>query len=170
MILEEALGIGCKGTKETFLVLKLMPISREADYAIRVILELAGRPSGAVVRRQEIAEQQGVPRPMLGKVVKVLNRAGLVRTLRGAGGGVSLGHPAQEITLRAAIEAVDGPILLNRCLLGPGVCPRDTWCRVHPILARLQAGLRQELDGITMAALAVRGGQRSPDLGGSASC
>lgn len=141
----------------------MTPISREADYAIRVILELASRPPGAVVHRQEIAERQGVPRPTLAKVVKVLNRAGLVQTFRGAGGGVSLGRPARDITLRDAIEAVDGPILLNRCLLGSGTCPRDTFCPVHPILARLQAGLRQELEAVTMAALAVGEFERSPD-------
>ena len=131
-----------------------MRLTRQGDYAVRVVVDLASRPDGAVVPRARIQERQDVPAAYLAKIVQALARAGLVRTHPGARGGVALGRAPAEITLRDVIEAVEGPIHLNRCVAHPGACPRDRFCSVHPVWLRLQALVTRELDAVTIAALA----------------
>ncbi|MEK6529950.1 MAG: Rrf2 family transcriptional regulator, partial [candidate division NC10 bacterium] len=95
----------------------------------------------------------GVPRAYLSKIIQALARVGLVRTQRGTRGGIALLEEPQAITLRQVIEAVEGPIYLNRCLVRPGLCPRDRFCPVHPVWARIQAIVTQELDSVRVGDL-----------------
>jgi len=131
-----------------------MRLTRQGDYAVRVVVDLASRPPGAVVPRSLIRERQNLPAAYLAKIVQALARAGFVRTRPGARGGVSLNVAPGRLTLRQVIEAVEGPIELNRCVAGPGACERDRFCPVHPVWLRLQALLTRELDAVTIAALA----------------
>ncbi len=131
-----------------------MQLTQKGDYAVRVMLDLAAQPPGASVRTMELGRRTGVPRAYLAKVIQALARAGLIRTRRGALGGVSLLENPDAVTLRRVVEAVEGPIYLNRCLVRPGLCPRDRTCRAHPVWERVQQVLLRELDGVTIAALA----------------
>jgi Rrf2 family protein len=92
-----------------------MEISRRTDYGVRLILDLAGLADGKRASTQEIAERQNIPAPFLAKIISQLSLSGLVNTHRGAGGGVMLARPAGEINLLQVIEALDGPVRLNRC-------------------------------------------------------
>jgi Rrf2 family protein len=80
--------------------------------------------------------------------------AGLVTTYRGAGGGVSLSRPSAQISLLHVIEALEGPIQLNRCLIEPDRCPRNEHCPVHDIWAQAQTDLTTLLDATTFDKLA----------------
>lgn len=131
-----------------------MRLSREGDYAVRIMAHLVSVPAGALVPRRFIQTAQSVPSAFLAKIVQALARARLVVTSRGAGGGVRLARRPEEVTLRQVIEAVEGPLFLNRCLVHPGACPRDRFCTVHPVWHRLQDVLLRELEAVTMAALA----------------
>ena len=131
-----------------------MQLTRAGDYAVRVMIHLAAAPWGSVVRRGQIQERQGVPPAHLAKIIQALGRAKLVRTFRGAGGGVALAVRPEEVNLRQVIEAVEGPIFLNRCLVRAGACPRDVFCTAHPEWRRIQEVLMRELDAVTMASLA----------------
>ncbi len=131
-----------------------MRLTRQGDYAVRVMVDLAAQAGDMAVRREQIQVRQDVPAAYLAKIVQALARAGLVRTRPGAHGGVTLNAPAEQVTLLRVIEAVEGPIRLNRCVEAPGACPRDRFCAVHPVWMRLQALVTRELDGITIAALA----------------
>ncbi len=118
-----------------------MEISRRTDYGVRVIMDLATLPESGRASTQEIAERQNIPAPFLAKIVSRLSLSGLVITHRGAGGGVSLARPASEISLLQVIEALDGPVQLNRCVIEPSACPRDSHCPVHHIWAKAQLEL-----------------------------
>jgi Rrf2 family protein len=131
-----------------------MHITREGDYAVRVVVDLAGHPPGTTVRTAELSRSTGVPKPYLAKVVQALVRAHLVGTRQGPAGGVFLLPDPATITLRAIVEAIEGRIYLNRCLRQPGECARDVFCTVHPVWARIQALLLRELDGVTARDLA----------------
>jgi len=131
-----------------------MEISRRTDYGVRLILDLAGLPDGERASTQEIAERQDIPAPFLAKIISQLSLSGLVNTHRGAGGGVRLARPASEINLLQVIEALDGPVRLNRCVLDPGVCPRDQICPVHRVWARAQEHLVTALNDTTFDVLA----------------
>jgi Rrf2 family protein len=130
-----------------------MRLTRQGDYAVRVMVDLAVYGDDAPVPRARIHERQDVPPAYLAKIIQMLVRAGLVRTQAGARGGVSLALPADQVTLRQVIEAAEGPIHLNRCVVEPGACPRDRFCTVHPVWARLQGIITRELDAVTLASL-----------------
>lgn len=131
-----------------------MELTREGDYAVRVVVDLASRPRGDVVRTDGLSHSTGIPRAYLAKIIQILSRGGFVQTRQGPNGGVSLLKDPATITLRQMVEAVEGPIYLNRCLLRPGECPRDSFCPVHPVWARIQAVFIRELDAVTAKDLA----------------
>lgn len=135
------------------------------DYAVRIAVDLAERP-GRVVRTRDLSRRTGVPVPYLRKLVQALGRAGLVHTRPGGRGGVALGSPPHTVTLRQVIEAVEGPVYLNRCVARPGWCPRDAFCPVHPVWHRLQAAFCRELDAVRLSALVAS----PPDPGEERAC
>ncbi len=138
-----------------------MEISRRTDYGVRVILDLAAVSGNGRASTQEIASRQNIPGPFLAKIVSQLSLAGLVTTHRGAGGGVSLARPPSEISLLQVIEALEGPIRLNRCVIEPSQCPRDDVCPIHPIWAKAQVELTSLLQFTTFDEL-VDAAQKSP--------
>ena len=131
-----------------------MEISRRTDYGVRVILDLAVQPENQRTSTQDIAKRQNIPAPFLAKIISQLAMSGLVTTYRGAGGGVSLAVPASEISLLHVIEALDGPVRLNRCVIEPSACPRDEYCPVHHIWAKAQTELTTLLSSTTFDDLA----------------
>jgi Rrf2 family iron-sulfur cluster assembly transcriptional regulator len=128
----------------------MMELTRKGEYAIRGILYLACQPPGKVVLVSEIAAASDVPKSFLSKIFQSFAKMGLVSSYRGTGGGFTLARPAAKITLREVVEAVEGPILPNRCLLGQGTCDRDETCSVHPVWRRVQTEVVAILDGITL--------------------
>jgi Rrf2 family protein len=126
-----------------------MEISRRTDYGVRVILDLATLSDETRASTQEIADRQSIPAPFLAKIISQLSLSGLVTTFRGAGGGVSLARPPAEISLLQVIEALDGPVRLNRCVIEPSACPRDKVCPVHHVWAKAQVDLADLLSSTT---------------------
>lgn len=135
----------------------MLQLTRDGEYAVRAVLHLASQPEGKVSLVNEISEAQDVPKSYLSKIMQHLTKAGLVRSRRGAKGGFMLARPADQITLRETIEALEGPIHLNVCLIKKGECPRDEVCPVHPIWKEAQKKLFETLDSKTMAELAAEG-------------
>jgi Rrf2 family protein len=138
-----------------------MEISRRTDYGVRVILDLATLPRDERASTQEIADRQNIPGPFLAKIISQLSLSGLVTTYRGAGGGVKLARPASRINLLQVIEALDGPVRLNRCVISPGLCPQDEHCPVHDIWAQAQADLTNLLGLTTFDELAAAARQKT---------
>jgi len=132
-------------------------ISRGAEYAIRAMLDVAATEGGEVARTRQVAEHQGIPKVFLPKIVQRLVQAGLLRAHRGPAGGIALSRPPGEINMRQIIEAMDGPIALNTCLLLPGECPRESICPVHEIWVKTQDDLLSGLESITLSKLVARG-------------
>ncbi len=132
-----------------------MRLTRGADYGARGILRLARMSSDAVVLISDIAKAEGLPESYLAKIFQDLAKEGIVRSHRGAKGGFSLARPAAQITLREIIEAIEGPIALNRCLAPWEGCDKMDCCPLYPVLARAQASLLAELEKTTLADLVV---------------
>lgn len=133
-----------------------MQITRRADYAVRTMLDLAGMEGTSTALTQEVAARQGIPLPFLAKIVLALTRAGLLRSYRGSGGGIALARPADQITLLQVVEAVDGPIALNRCVLWPEECSRVGSCPVHEIWCEARELLVNRLRSTALADLVKR--------------
>lgn len=131
-----------------------MRLTRRAEYAIRAAVDLAAQPQGRAVLSREIAERQEIPLNFMVHVVGDLVRAGIIRAARGSGGGLSLALPASEINLRQIVEAVEGPIALNECLLGKGSCARRDRCPIAGVWERVQAGMLKVLEEAAVDELA----------------
>ncbi len=89
-----------------------MNISSRCEYATRAIIELAlHAQSQDLLTSVVIAERRHIPEKYLVHILLQLKRAGLVRSVRGAQGGYTLGRPPNEITLLDIVRAIDGPVL-----------------------------------------------------------
>lgn len=115
-----------------------MELTRQADYAIRSVLETARHER---ISTREIAARQELSYSFVGKIVSTLARAGILETLRGSAGGVKLGRPPEDITVLEVIEAVQGPIQLNRCVRVPPSCSLVELCPVSPVIRDAQSAL-----------------------------
>jgi len=133
-----------------------MQITRSGEYGLRGLVFLAKQPPEKVTLVSEISKRQNIPEPFLAKIFQRLSKAGLLRSVRGANGGFTLGRPAHEITMREIIEILEGPIALNRCLLGKGECEEEEVCPLHPVWEEVQQRFLDILDNTTMEDLANR--------------
>jgi len=112
--------------------MSVMQIPRKIEYALRAMIHLADVPEG-VANGNQIAEHEHIPKYFLEKVIRDLMRSGLVRSRRGPGGGYQLGRPADTISFKDIIEAVEGPINLNVCLEGTSTCSLQPRCRMFRV-------------------------------------
>ncbi len=129
-------------------------INRRTDYAIRVVLGLAKHPPGTRVSAQQLSQEMLIPLSLLYSLLKELSRAQLVRTYPGPKGGLELARPAQDITLRDVIEAMDRLPRVSECIDLPDSCPFSSACPVRRRWARLQHMILKELESTTFADLA----------------
>jgi Rrf2 family transcriptional regulator, iron-sulfur cluster assembly transcription factor len=130
-----------------------LQLTRGGEYALRAMTYLAGAPEGHIASLHEISHAQDVPESFLAKILQSLGHAGLVTSHRGARGGFALARPADAISVRAVLEAVDGPIALNTCVLSPDDCERSGQCRIHEVWVETQERMMSVLDNVSLAAL-----------------
>jgi len=88
-----------------------MWLSRQVQYALCGIFDLAYNGAGEPVHVRRVGERQRIPKAFLEQIFQRLRRAGLVAGKRGPGGGFVLTRPPSEIRLREVVEAIDGPIV-----------------------------------------------------------
>ena len=131
-----------------------MRLTRAGEYAIRCVLYLAMHQDRTLIGRKEIAEAMDIPAQFLGKVAQQLAKAGVISIRQGSQGGYELARRAQDITLLAVIEAIDGEIFLNDCIQRPGSCDRQAICSVHNVWDTARRQLRDTLGSTTLAELA----------------
>jgi Rrf2 family transcriptional regulator, iron-sulfur cluster assembly transcription factor len=132
----------------------MMELTRKGEYAIRGIVYLASQPVNQVCLLSEIATAVDVPQTFLAKIFQQFSKIGLVKSYRGTGGGFVLGRSADKITLLEVVEAVEGPIVPNRCVTGGGECSRVTTCNVHPVWLNVQKQVRGILANVSLKELA----------------
>jgi Rrf2 family protein len=135
-----------------------MEITRATEYAVRCVLHLALEPADRVVPRREIAAAREIPEHFLGKIAQRLARAGVIRILQGARGGYQLAVPAERLTLLAVVEAAEGDLVLNKCVMHAKTCPRTCVCAAHRVWAKARQQLRATLADVTFADLAAQEG------------
>lgn len=131
----------------------MIRISRQTEYAARVLLHLASLEEESSAAIAEISRQRLLPVPFVRRVVAQLVRAGILKTIRGSKGGVQLGRPAAKISLLDLVEAMEGPIALNECERFPDKCPFSSNCPVRQAWVSASAALAQHLASIRFDAL-----------------
>jgi Rrf2 family protein len=140
-----------------------MQLTRAADYAVRVMIHLAGLPPETRASRAELAVSAECPEQFLSKVLQSLTRAGLVLSHRGNTGGFELPNIHRAATLLEVVEAIEGPMKLNVCLNSDRSCTRQEWCPAHDVWVNAQAAVAQVLRDSTIAELARQAAVRKPN-------
>lgn len=130
-------------------------VTREADYALRCILFIS-EDVKAHRSVKEISTNMQIPESFLAKILQRLMRAGLVDSVRGAGGGFKLARPASEINVLDVMEAIDGPLVINRCAVDPESCDLSGSCVIHPIWSVIKSELERKLEKINFKDLAAK--------------
>ena len=128
-------------------------LDRRGDYSVRAMLVLARAFGDGRRKAREIAKTMDIPGRYLPQIMAPLVRQHLVMATAGPDGGYELARPPASITLLEVIEAAEGPLVREQCLLqgGPGdweqVCPvHDVWAQAHDALGhRLHSTTFQEL-------------------------
>lgn len=131
----------------------MLPLSQTTGYALRA-LRCLDEPGGEPILVETIAEDTGIPRSYLSKLIHRLAKRGLVVARRGHHGGVVLARPAQEITLETLSEAIDGTAWRTRCLLGLLGCTEETPCALHAYWGAMRADILAHLSQVTLADMA----------------
>ena len=132
-----------------------MRLSNLADYAVVTMSQAARHCGGGRTSAAELAEQSGLPVPTVQKVVSKLTAAGLLRSTRGAGGGLQLARPAAAISLADIVEAMEGPIALTSCVEGGRHdCALEGNCAVQPHWPIVNTALRSALADVSLVQLA----------------
>ena len=139
-----------------------MRLSSMADYAVVTMCAAARHCGdaariGARVSAAELARETGLPQPTVGKLVSLLVHGGLLRSTRGAGGGLQLARPAAAISLADIVETVEGPIALTACIEGARhECALEACCSVRPHWGMVNETLRGALADVSLARMAGR--------------
>ena len=134
-----------------------MRVSAKVDYALRAMLELAA--AGGLVKGEQLANAQGIPRKFLETILLELRHDELVASQRGVDGGYALARPASEITVADVIRAVEGPIATVRGARPEEVEYAGSATALQPLWLDLRAAMRDVLEGATLAELV---GRRQP--------
>ena len=124
-------------------------VRRNTDYAVRLMMNLAGQYGHGPVSTRVAAREEDVSYPLACKLMQRLHGSKLIDSCMGPRGGFSLGRAPSEITLLEVVEAIQGPISVNRCLLTSDACTRQVSCPVRARLVSVQKTIVDSLAGIT---------------------
>jgi FeS assembly SUF system regulator len=131
----------------------MLRMGKLTDYATVVLASLAQEPTRHRAAA-ELAERTRLTRPTVSKVLKGLQRAGLVISSRGAQGGYRLARAPEQITAAQILDVFEGPIAITECSSASSQCGIERMCRVGGAWQRINAAIRRALEDVTLQHLA----------------
>jgi Rrf2 family protein len=134
-----------------------MKISSQEEYGLRCLVQLArAAAEGESLTLAQVAEREGLSVANAGKLLWILNKAGIVQSQRGTKGGYSLARPASEIRLHEVIRILDTDTVDSFCKTHAGVmdvCVHTSDCGIRPVIVGLHEVVQKALSEITLAQL-----------------
>ena len=141
-----------------------MMVSTRGRYALRMMLDLAEYQGDGYVALKDIAQRQEISKKYLEQIIPVLNRAGLLQTVRGYLGGYRLAKTADKYTVGEILRATEGSMAPVACLeTKPNTCHRCNDCATLPVWEGLDKVVSEYLDGITLQDILDRQRERLGD-------
>jgi FeS assembly SUF system regulator len=131
----------------------MLRMGKLTDYATVVLASLAQQPDTHRAAA-ELAERTRLAKPTVSKVLKGLQRAGMVISSRGAQGGYRLARRPEEITAAQILDVFEGPIAITECSGASSQCGIERLCRVGSAWQRVNAAIRRALEDVTLRELA----------------
>lgn len=131
-----------------------MKISTKGRYAVRVMLDLAVHNTGEYIKVKQIAERQGISEKYLEQIISVLNKAGYVRSVRGAQGGYRLTKDPADYTVGMILRLTEGSLSPVACLdADENECERCDTCDTLAVWKQLEEAINNVVDHVTIADL-----------------
>ena len=134
----------------------MMKLSTRGQYGTRMLLDLALHQSEEPVLLKDIAQRQQISLPYLEHLITPLIAGGIVRSTRGARGGVSLAKPPEQVKLSEVIQLLEGSIAPVACVNDPGACSRSESCVTRDVWAELGKAMNEILESTTLQDLVER--------------
>lgn len=142
-----------------------MKISTKGRYAVRLMLDLAVHNTGECIKVKEIANRQGISEKYLEQIISVLNKAGYVKSVRGAQGGYRLTKAPEEYTVGMILRLTEGSLAPVACLEdGADECGRCDTCETLEIWKEIYSAVNNIVDGVTIADLLEKRRKRLDNL------
>lgn len=131
-----------------------MKISTRGRYALRLMLTLAMNETDQYMTIKSISELQEISGKYLEQIITVLNRAGYVKSVRGAQGGYKLARPAHDYTVGMILRLIEGSLVPVACMeTEQNMCPRCSQCATLDVWEQLNEAINSVVDHITLADL-----------------
>ena len=131
-----------------------MKISTKGQYSLRAMVDLALNSEDSLQTISQIAERTGISEPYLEQLLPKLRNAGLVTSIRGAQGGYRIAKDLDQITAGDILRAGEGNLNPVECAAtGDTSCPNEEGCVTKYVWMRINEGIRNAVDGISLADL-----------------
>ena len=131
-----------------------MKISTKGRYALRLMLDLATYDVGKPVSLKDIARRQDISEKYLEQIIAVLNKGGLVRSVRGAGGGYRINRAPADISVGDILRLTEGDLAPVECVGGnSAACDRSGMCVTIRVWQKLDEAINSVVDSISVADL-----------------
>ncbi len=140
---------------------EVMRLSTRGQYGTRALLDLALHQGEGPVLLRDIAQRQRISLQYLEHLITPLVAAGIVRSTRGARGGVSLAVPPEEVKLSEVIQLLEGSISLVECVSNPAVCDRSELCATREVWSEIKQAIEGVLESTTLQDLVERQRQKA---------
>jgi len=131
----------------------MLKLTKKADYGLIALRHLASTP-GATASAKDIADAYRLPVPLLAKVLQLLTKARILRSVAGTNGGYKLARDPGNISALEVVRAIDGPVILTHCFTEHGSCDQSDSCTVREPLRRVHEAILELLNRFTIADLA----------------
>jgi Rrf2 family protein len=131
-----------------------MRVSAKSDYALRALIEMAGRADGRAVSAEELGRLQDIPHGFLQAILADLRRAGVVMSQRGQSGGWRMARPPADVSVADVIRAVDGPLVSVYGLRPEAVSYNDAADVLQHVWIAARSSLREVFEEVSIQQLA----------------
>ena len=141
-----------------------MKISTKGRYALRLMLDLAMNDTGAPISLKDVAKRQDISDKYLEQIISVLNRAGFVKSVRGAQGGYKLTNPPKYYTVGMILRLTEGSLAPVSCLEdNVNTCGRASECSTLFVWEQLYSAICNVVDNITIEDILMHSGNNRGD-------
>lgn len=123
----------------------MIRLTKAGEYGLRAIRYLVENGDKERISIGDISIHKNIPEPFLRKLFKPLVQQGIINSTRGVSGGVRLARQPDEITVLEVVEALEGPLALNDCLLDDSACEFLAECGMHDVWEEAQAAMAKVL-------------------------
>jgi Rrf2 family protein len=139
-----------------------MRLSTKGRYGVRALVDIALNSDGGPVLLKDIAKRQEISAQYLEHLVAPLIRAGILRSIRGAKGGIALAKPPEEIRLSRVIEILEGSVAPVECVDNAALCARSEECVTRDVWTDVKAAIMGVLESLTLRDLMDRQKAKTP--------